>query len=510
MCKDYDVAIIGGGIGGLTVGNYLAQNGLRTVIFEEQDHAGGYVTSFQRAGFTFDAGVTSFGSNGIVFPILQELGLDNLSFRRVKRQLVTEKFQARVDGSFKMLCTELKKAFPDEKGQIEDFFTWLDMMSKGFQTLFQTQLFLEEWRQALFDIVKLPFTEFPFCKFLWQGLQMTDRELYKKYFQNEELIDFFDHLGYPTMSGVITAGMWYSLKEDYWYPNGGMGRFRDQLVQKYNEEGGEICYLSKIEKILFTNHPKTAEKLNLGKVCGVRLKDGREVNVQRVVSNINPPTTYLRLVGEEWITPDFAEKLRSGKTSESICSLFLGLKGKGFPEASYTLDASHTTFYLRDEQDQLIEFALYILTEEDPALAPDGEVLIIHCFDEFSEWMPCLSQNGSYQTKLYQQKKLEKIEQMLKLARQVIPNIDQRIVVKELATPLTLRRYTGSPKGATAGWNWNPAIQPKFNWQKEGVISGLDLVGAWILHPGGIPTSMMTGYWVAKKILHDFGENWMK
>lgn len=519
MYNDYDVVIIGGGIGGLTVGNYLVQNGLRTVIFEAQDHAGGYVTSFQRAGFTFDAGVTSFGSNGIVFPILQEIGLGNLNFRRVKRQLVTERFQARIDGSFEMVCDTLKKAFPDEKEQIMDFFKWLDVTSEGFQTLFQTHLFLEEWRQALFDIIKLPFKEFPFCKFLWQALHMTDRDLYRIYFQDAELIDCLGHLGYPTMSGVVTAGMWYSFKEDYWYPIGGMGQFRDQLVHKYIEAGGEMYYLSKVEKILFADRQEVDgrfslrssqkyNKLNLGNVSGVRLTGGRKVRALRVVSNINPRDTYLRLVGEEWIEPAFAEKLRKGETSESICSLYLGLKGKGFSGARYLLDASHSTFYLRDEQGQALEFALYILTKEDPALAPDGEVLIIHCFDEFFEWVPSSSRSGEgYQTDIYRRKKEQKMEQMLGLARLVIPDIDQRIVVKELATPLTLHRYTGNSNGATAGWNWNPTLQPKFNWRKEGVIPGLDLVGCWILHPGGIPTSMLTAYWVTKKILNGFGKN---
>lgn len=64
----YDVIIVGAGIGGLTCGAALAKAGKKVLICERHAKPGGYVTSFQRAGFTFDGGLQSFGSNGLVSP----------------------------------------------------------------------------------------------------------------------------------------------------------------------------------------------------------------------------------------------------------------------------------------------------------------------------------------------------------------------------------------------------------------------------------------------------------
>ena len=51
----YDVIVIGGGMGGLTAAALLTRRGLRVLLLEQGERTGGYVTSFTRGGFTFDA-----------------------------------------------------------------------------------------------------------------------------------------------------------------------------------------------------------------------------------------------------------------------------------------------------------------------------------------------------------------------------------------------------------------------------------------------------------------------
>ena len=53
----YDVIVIGAGIGGLTCGALLAKEGLSVLVAEQHSKTGGCCTSFQRKGFTFDAGI---------------------------------------------------------------------------------------------------------------------------------------------------------------------------------------------------------------------------------------------------------------------------------------------------------------------------------------------------------------------------------------------------------------------------------------------------------------------
>jgi phytoene dehydrogenase-like protein len=86
--NDYEVIIIGAGIGGLMCGNFLAQSnppispfskggrrGIKTLICEQYHQPGGCMTGFTRDGFYFDACDQSFESAWVIFPLLKKLGI---------------------------------------------------------------------------------------------------------------------------------------------------------------------------------------------------------------------------------------------------------------------------------------------------------------------------------------------------------------------------------------------------------------------------------------------------
>ena len=55
---DARMAVIGSGFGGLAAGIRLQAAGVRTVMYEARDRAGGRAYVYQDQGFTFDAGPT--------------------------------------------------------------------------------------------------------------------------------------------------------------------------------------------------------------------------------------------------------------------------------------------------------------------------------------------------------------------------------------------------------------------------------------------------------------------
>jgi all-trans-retinol 13,14-reductase len=55
--NEYDVIIIGSGMGGLTCGALLSKRGYKVLVLEQHNQVGGYYTSFRRKGFIFNAGV---------------------------------------------------------------------------------------------------------------------------------------------------------------------------------------------------------------------------------------------------------------------------------------------------------------------------------------------------------------------------------------------------------------------------------------------------------------------
>ncbi|MCI5158665.1 MAG: FAD-binding protein, partial [Candidatus Electrothrix sp. AUS1_2] len=72
---EYDVIVVGAGLGGLSSAAFLAMNGLRPLVIEKRDVPGGYATSFQRGEFTCEVSLHGITGNPLSQVLLQQLGI---------------------------------------------------------------------------------------------------------------------------------------------------------------------------------------------------------------------------------------------------------------------------------------------------------------------------------------------------------------------------------------------------------------------------------------------------
>lgn len=91
--KQPRIAIIGGGITGLTVAYYLNKNGLDVTVFEQNDRPGGVIHSFNRDGFVYEYGPNTGTLSNIetVRLLLDELAGDveiQVPDERAKKRLI--------------------------------------------------------------------------------------------------------------------------------------------------------------------------------------------------------------------------------------------------------------------------------------------------------------------------------------------------------------------------------------------------------------------------------------
>ncbi|MFW5714677.1 MAG: hypothetical protein ACOCYU_08400, partial [Brevefilum sp.] len=130
--------------------------------------------------------------------------------------------------------------------------------------------------------------------------------------------------------------------------------------------------------------------------------------------------------------------------------------------------------------------------------SPEGKsVLKILMKSKYSFWK-ALRKNR----KAYQYAKDEAIECVIALLEEKFPGLHEQVEMRDMATPITVERYTNCIQGNHA---WSP---PDFSLMKmmKGVsksLPGLDhfyMVGQWALGSLGIPNVAMDGRNVIKKI----------
>ena len=133
-----NVIIIGAGMAGLTTAAYLSRTGLKVDVYEQHTLPGGYISSFVREGFTFPAGPTSITSNGIVFPILKELGLaEKRKFVHIGHQMSWGEHDVPLRNA-QQACHNLRACFPTEQQGLERYFRWVELGGGGFRQLVES------------------------------------------------------------------------------------------------------------------------------------------------------------------------------------------------------------------------------------------------------------------------------------------------------------------------------------------------------------------------------------
>lgn len=175
---------------------------------------------------------------------------------------------------------------------------------------------------------------------------------------------------------------------------GGMGSLSEALQRSVEDKGGEVRLGASVTRILVEE----------GRAVGVALRGGEEIRAAVVVSNLDKPATFFRLVGEEHLAAETAERIRGIEQRGAYVHLLFKLSGlPRFGAPLEHLNANpHTRFNLgifttpdelqasyeacvRGELPRNPPAALQIPTVVDPSLAPEG----CHLGTTYGFYFPC-------------------------------------------------------------------------------------------------------------------------
>lgn len=506
MPGQYDVAIIGAGVGGLLTGNYLARRGFKTVLLEQHVRPGGCVCGFARQGFYFDGGDQSFGSSGIVFPILKELGLlPQLKFMRADYRWVTPWADFKVD-SLAQVKRAVAEAFPDSAAELDAYFAELEILAQGVLSWMERpNPLLLTGAARLWGFARMLLTQPTVMRRMTEALQTPGLELARRHLSNPLLSDFFGRFGYRGSSAASTAGAWATWIYDYWYPMGGLQGFVDLLARSYVEHGAELRLRTRVVRV----------EVEGARAAGVTTAGGETIPARFVVSAGDYRRLVQELLPEGTVPPEHAAETAQSPVSDAIFSVFLGLD---LPPAVLRqhLQTHHVFVQPRavplpeGERDRnwhasrWVEISSPTLT--DPTLAPEGCSSVILQVMSSYQWMDRWG-TGPHgeRTAEYRALKEHVARQVMYTAEQVIPALTEHIVIREAATPLTHERYTLNSEGATAGWTWDPRLTPIKSpaGRYTTPVPGLFQAGHWTHRIGGVPSAALSARLVADLITRE-------
>ena len=477
---EYDVIIVGSGIGGLTCGALLSKRGYRVLVLEQHYQVGGYCSSFRRGNFVFNTGVENVSGlweKGPVNHLLRELGLGKDEFFVRNRMRIIFKGRMIDASNLEEFIEALSNMFPEEEENIHAFF---HEAMKAYE---------ECYRESEYYGVPLPaelivkvlgarkLLDYPReHPHFYDWMNKTYKEKLDEYFANEDLKSLLCALlGYlgtkpdeTPASSALTAVVSYYLHGGY-FPRGGAQRLSDALKDFIESNGGIVLTRHRVDKILVEN----------GEVKGVRV-GGKVFRSRIIVANVNAKTTFLELVGEENLDSKFVEYIKSLKMSPSCFMVFLGVH----------MDLSGYPTIIEDLDDGL---SITINSNADPSLAPKGAasitILTGASYHDFPE-------RG---TKEYLAEKKRLTETLIRRAEKIIPDLSKHIAVQDAATPKTLETYTSMPEGAI--YSFDQSINVKRPYFKT-PIKGLYLVGASTFPGGGIEAVIISGIICANDICH--------
>ncbi|UCD83698.1 MAG: NAD(P)/FAD-dependent oxidoreductase [Deltaproteobacteria bacterium] len=514
MMKDkYDVVIIGGGIAGLSTGLYLQKMGKRSIILEHGNQVGGNMSGIWRKGFYFDCGDQSSENVGVLFPILDELGLYNPDeWVNVRFRYATPDCDVMMY-DYDQMREDYKKYFPESSAGIDKWFDYITplcntlkkMMGSGQPFAFA----VDGWKKIRSNLSMIA-NSAGMAKASKEIMVRTGEEKALEYFPDDPRLAFlFGVGGAKNMLLMMHLFFWYAFTFDYWYPKAGLQGFLNKMADAYRERGGELRLKTTVDKVI------TSGK----QVMAVETSEGERFAADYFVNTGNPKRLINDMLDNpnQWDYKD-REVTIAAPVSVAVCSAFLGLDMDNEELKKYVKE--HHTLYWRtydfsalDRYDpdahnkgwSMINATSFHL----PHLAPEGKSsLVVQVFNSYhwqDGWGTGTDDPFTRSAK-YKELKEKVLFDIIRETEYIIPGLSKKIVYKELATPRSMSRWTLNPEGSIMGWSYDSLqchMAKKFT-RFRTPFNNLFNAGHYSIWPGGVVFSAMSGRIVSKGIYGGF------
>ena len=504
----YDTIVIGSGAGGLSCALALARFGEKVLVLEQHYIAGGWCHTFSKGGASFTPGIHYIGLLGedeSSSNLYKGLGIaEDLCFFRMNPNghehcwIGDERFN--IPSGIENFKKALIERFPHEEKGIQRYLNTVKDVS--------TELQLIPKMDGFWDAITIPWRTRHLGKY---GLFSLKRVI--QWHLRDPLLQIIlntqtgDH-GLPPSKAPFplhAAVMEHYLSGGY-YPMGGGASIVNAMIKKIKSFGGEIRLKNNVKKILLEENQENKSAI------GVELDNGEKIYAKKVVSNADPAQTYEKLIGKKYLSEKLIKKLET--TEYSCTSLILFLK-VDMDLKALGIDSGNIWFMPNQDMDDVYNEMMQedISTKErfnglfvscttlkDPT-SFDGkhhtlEVVTFINRDTFKSF----NDEGKKRSKEYKEFKEHLMQKMILTLSNIIPSVEEHIVYKDLATPLTNEHFIHATRGSVYGTQKTLSQIGPNAYKAQSEIENLYLCGASIL-AHGVTGATFSGVDTAARIL---------
>ena len=513
MIERIDAIIIGAGHNGLVCGAYLARAGLKVLFLEARDIAGGmtsagtidddyYIPGLAHTAYPVcakirkDLHLDKFGysaGKAIDTIALDEDGLHlRIGHRSVSGSgLGDDDVTAYIEfkNEYLAYARALRPLFENKPPRLKN----IDFSDKSTLAKLGWNIRAGLGRESMYEFLRVA------------AINMSD--VVDEVFDDERLKGalaadaVLGHNMGPRSPGTVLTWLtrlFGELNGPLSVVSGGRSQLGHALLQAAEASGASIQLSAKVKKIL-------VEK---GKAFGIELDDGAVIKAKTIVSNADPRSTFLDLVGAPELDATFAQRVSQIRGAGVVGKLHIALSGKPefsglsesdienrlliAPTVNYVEHAFNHAKYGECSADPILEITVPSLHND--ALAPAGH----HIMSVNTMYAPYEIAGG------WQEQKATFAYKIIAKIGRYAPNLKSLIVNHEFLTPQDIESRYHVRQG-----HWHHGemtIHQSFMMrpvhgaaQYDSPVNGLYLCGAGT-HPGGGLTGL-PGWNAAKRIL---------